>query len=291
MKAAIYRRYGPPGVVQLEDMARPVPKDNEILVRVHATTVCATDSRVRKAEYFIVRLFIGLSKPRKPVIAGVEFSGRVVQVGKDVSRFKVGDLVFGWPGRGKGTHVEYICMPEFGAVELKPANMSLDEAASIFCGGMTALVFLKKAKIEAGQNVLIYGASGAVGIFAVQLAKHFGARVTGVCGPTKERILPQHESPEARRDLRLDCRSLHTQSRQALGIDNRRGKDRQSVRRSDRKKLRPPSGLSQRTDRIRKAQNSHRPTVRVPSNRTGARLRGHGTQSRECARRHWKLLD
>ena len=189
MKAAIYRRYGPPDVVQLEDVAKPVPKDNEILVRVHATTVCATDSRVRKADYFIFRLFIGLSKPRKPVIAGVEFSGRVVQVGKDVSRFKVGDLVFGWPGRGKGTHVEYICMPEFGAVELKPANMSLDEAASIFCGGMTALVFLKKAKIEAGQNVLIYGASGAVGVFAVQLAKHFGARVTGVCGPTNQDLV------------------------------------------------------------------------------------------------------
>jgi NADPH:quinone reductase-like Zn-dependent oxidoreductase len=98
----------------------------------------------------------------------VEFSGRVVQVGKNVSRFKVDDLVFGWPGQGKGTHVEYLCMPESGAVEIKPANMSLDEAASIFCGGMTALVFLKKAKIGAGQNVLIYGASGAVGTFAAR---------------------------------------------------------------------------------------------------------------------------
>jgi len=189
MKAAIYRRYGPPDVVQIEDVARPVPKDNEILVRVHATTVCATDSMVRKAEYFIFRLFIGLSKPRKPVIAGVEFSGHVVQVGRGVSRFKVGDAVFGWPGKGKGTHVEYICMPESGAVERKPANMSLDEAAAIFCGGMTALVFLKKAKIKAGQNVLIYGASGAVGVFAVQLAKYFGACVTGVCGPTNQDLV------------------------------------------------------------------------------------------------------
>src|SRR5215510_4833328 len=102
MKAAIYRRYGPPDVVQLEDVTKPVPKDNEILVRVHATTVCATDSRVRKADYFIFRLFIDLSRPRKPVITNVEFSGRVVQVSKNVSRFKVSDLVFGWPGRGKG---------------------------------------------------------------------------------------------------------------------------------------------------------------------------------------------
>src|SRR5215471_5187535 len=111
MKAAIYRRYGPPDVVQLEDVPKPVPKDNEILVRVRATTVCATDSRVRKAEYFIFRLFIGLFKPRKPVTGGVEFSGRVIQVGKSVTRFKVGDEVFGWPGQGKGTHVEYLCMP------------------------------------------------------------------------------------------------------------------------------------------------------------------------------------
>ena len=189
MKAAIYRRYGPPDVVQLEDVPMPFPKDNEILVRVRATTVCATDSRVRKADYFIFRLFLGLLKPRKPITGGVEFSGRVVQVGKNVSRFKVGDKVFGWPGQGKGTHAEYICMPESGAVEFKPANMNLAEAASIFCGGMTALVFLKKAKIEAGQNVLIYGASGAVGIFAVQLAKEFGARVTGVCGPTNQDLV------------------------------------------------------------------------------------------------------
>jgi NADPH:quinone reductase-like Zn-dependent oxidoreductase len=189
MKAALYRRYGPSDVVQIEDVDTPVPKDNEILVRVCATTVCATDSSVRRADHFIFRIFIGLTKPRKPVTAGVEFSGRVVQVGKNVSRFKVGDQVFGWPGRGKGTHVEYICMPESGAVELKPVNMSLEDSASIFCGGMTALVFLKKAKIEAGQNVMIYGASGAVGVFAVQLAKHFGARVTGVCGPANQDLV------------------------------------------------------------------------------------------------------
>src|SRR6187399_504134 len=156
MKAAIYRRYGSPEVVRLEDMAKPAPKDDEILIRIHAATVCATDSHVRKGATLIFRLFLGVFKPRKPIVAGLEFSGRVVEVGKNVSRFKVGDLVFGWPGKGKGTHVEYICMPESGAVALKPANMNLDESAAIFCGGMTALVFLKKARIKAGQNVLIY---------------------------------------------------------------------------------------------------------------------------------------
>jgi len=189
MKAAIYRRYGSPEVVRLEDVAKPVPKDDEILIRIHATTVCATDSHVRKGAYLIFRLFLGVFKPRKPIVAGLEFSGRVDEVGKNVSRFKVGDLVFGWPGRGKGTHAEYVCMPAIGAVDLVPANMNLDEAASIFCGGMTALVFLEKAQIKPGQNVLIYGASGAVGVFAVQLARHFGARVTGVCGPTNQDLV------------------------------------------------------------------------------------------------------
>ena len=189
MKAAIYRRYGSPEVVQLEDVAKPTPKEDEILIRVHATTVCATDALVRRGAYLIFRLFLGVLKPRKPIIAGVEFSGRVVEVGKNVSRFRVGDLVFGWPGRGKGTHAQYVCMPAVGAVELIPANMNVDEAASIFCGGMTALVFLKKANIKPGQNVLIYGASGAVGVFAIQLARHFGARVTGVCGPTNQDLV------------------------------------------------------------------------------------------------------
>jgi len=189
MKAAIYRRYGSPDVVQMEEVPKPIPKDEEILIRVHATTVCATDALVRKGAYLMFRLFLGVFKPRKPIIAGVEFSGRVVEVGKSVSRFKVGDLVFGWPGKGKGTHSEFICTAAGGAVELVPANTNLDEAASIFCGGMTALVFLEKARIKPGQNVLIYGASGAVGTFAVQLAKHFGARVTGVCGPTNQGLV------------------------------------------------------------------------------------------------------
>jgi NADPH:quinone reductase-like Zn-dependent oxidoreductase len=126
---------------------------------------------------------LAYSNRGKPIIAGVEFSGRVVEIGKSVSRFKVGDLVFGWPGKGKGTHSEYICTTAVGAVELVPANTNLDEAASIFCGECGAGVS-GEARIKPGQNVLIYGASGAVGTFAVQLAKHFGARVTGVCGPT-----------------------------------------------------------------------------------------------------------
>jgi NADPH:quinone reductase-like Zn-dependent oxidoreductase len=184
MRVAHYINYGPPDVVHIANVAKPVPKDNEILVRVHATTVCATDAAVRSAASFLFRFMAGILKPRKPVVGGVEFSGRVVEVGKDVTRFSIGDLIFGIPGTQGGAHAEFLHIPESGAVQHKPVNMSLDEAAAIAGGGLTALGFLKLAKIEPGQNVLIYGASGAVGVLAVQLAKHFGARVTGVCGPT-----------------------------------------------------------------------------------------------------------
>jgi NADPH:quinone reductase-like Zn-dependent oxidoreductase len=184
MKVACYTKYGPPDVVRVADVAKPVPRDNEILVLVHATTVCATDTTVRRGTNLMFRFMAGLFKPRRPVIGGVEFSGRVVGIGKDVKRFSVGDLIFGIPGTRGGAHAEYLRIPESGAVQHKPVNMSLDEAAGVACGGMSALIFLRPAKIKPGQNVLIYGASGAVGVFAVQLAKHFGAHVTGVCGPT-----------------------------------------------------------------------------------------------------------
>jgi len=167
MKAAVYRR----GVIQVEDVAKPVPRDNEVLVRIHAATICAADYRLKSLP------FIGLMKGK---ILGMELAGTVESVGQAVTRFRSGDQVFGGTGFKFGTHAEYVCVLE-SRLEMKPVNMTLEEAAAVIFGGFTALCFLRMAKIQAGQNVLVYGASGSVGVFAVQLAKHFGARVTGVC--------------------------------------------------------------------------------------------------------------
>ena len=166
MKAIVCTKYGPPEVLLLKEVEKPGPKDNEILIRIFATAVNSADWRLRKAKPWAVRLYFGFTKLKKPILGGV-FSGEIEAVGKNVTRFKTGDQVFGSTGMRFGTYAEYTCLPEDGVFAIKPYNYSHKESTTIPFGGTTALYFLKKATIKRAQKVLIYGASGAIGIIAV----------------------------------------------------------------------------------------------------------------------------
>jgi NADPH:quinone reductase-like Zn-dependent oxidoreductase len=185
MKAVTYSKYGPPSVVALTEVPKPQPKDNEVLIRIHATTVTTGDWRARSLKMppglgLLARLVFGVMKPRQPIL-GTELAGVVESVGKSVTRFSPGDEVIAFPGGRYGSHAEYRTMPEDGMMAPKPANLSFEEAASLSFGSTTALPFLRdKAKVKQGDEVLVVGASGAVGTAAVQIAKHFGATVTAV---------------------------------------------------------------------------------------------------------------
>jgi NADPH:quinone reductase-like Zn-dependent oxidoreductase len=183
MKAAVYTQYGPPAVLKVQEVEKPVPKQNEVLIRVKATAVNSGDWRLRKADPFAVRFLYGLLKPKINVLGSV-FSGEVESVGEKVKDFKAGDFVFGHTDLSFGSYAEYKCIPENGSIALKPLNISHKEAAVIPFGGVAALHFMKKAMIKPGQKVLVVGASGAVGSSAIQLAKSLGADVTGVCSTT-----------------------------------------------------------------------------------------------------------
>jgi len=181
MRAAVFDRYGPPEVQRLEDVERPVPKADEVLVKIHATTVTRTDCGVRAGKPWLVRLFFGLRRPKQRIL-GTELAGEVVAAGSAVREFKVGDHVFGsTKAFQSGTHAEFICMQESGPLALKPADITFEEAAAVTDGAVLALMCLEAARVQKGQRIVVYGASGAIGTAGVQLAKHFGADVTAVC--------------------------------------------------------------------------------------------------------------
>jgi NADPH:quinone reductase-like Zn-dependent oxidoreductase len=193
MKAIVCTGYGPPEVLKLTELTKPVPLDDEVLIKVHATTVTVADYRIRSFTvppvlWLPARIALGISKPRKPIL-GVELAGEIEAVGKHVTLYKEGDQVFAASLKDFGGYAEYKCLPEDDPIAIKPTNISYEEAAALPIGARTALYFLKKGDIRPGQKVLVYGASGSVGSYAVQLARYFGANVTGVCGASNLKLV------------------------------------------------------------------------------------------------------
>jgi NADPH:quinone reductase-like Zn-dependent oxidoreductase len=181
MRAIVYTKYGPPEVLQLKEVEKPTPKDNEVLIKIHATTVNRTDCGFRKPEYgFIVRVINGLFKPRKNIL-GSELAGEIEAIGKNVRTFKRGDQVLGLSAGKFGAHAEYICLPEKASIAIKPTNMSYEEAAAVCDGLMLAMTYIRKIDFQKATEILINGASGSIGSACVQLAKYYGAKVTAVC--------------------------------------------------------------------------------------------------------------
>ena len=195
MKAILHTKYGPPDELKLMEVEKPFPRDKEVLIRIHATTVTTTDCNARNFTFvpesfmFFARIMFGFKKPKINIL-GIDLAGEIEAVGKDIKLFKVGDHVFGSPGTKFGGHAEYCCVPENGALAIKPPEMSWEEAAAISLAGNTAFFFIRDlAKMQAGQKILIHGASGAIGTYAVQLAKYYGAEVTGVCSGANSELV------------------------------------------------------------------------------------------------------
>lgn len=189
MKAIVRHQYGSPEVLKLVEVDKPIPKDNEVLIKINATMVTAASTMIRKGAPYIGRLFLGFFKPKNP-IPGTGFAGEIEAIGKEVKQFKIGDPVFGETTLGFSTHAEYVCVAEDGVIVVKPSGLTFEEAAPMTDGPLTSMNFLRDmANVQPGQKVLINGASGSLGTAAVQLAKHFGAEVTGVCGPTNQEMV------------------------------------------------------------------------------------------------------
>ncbi|NHJ14765.1 MAG: NAD(P)-dependent alcohol dehydrogenase [Candidatus Thorarchaeota archaeon] len=182
MRAVVFEKYGPPEVLQIKEIEKPTPKENEVLVKMHATSVTAADWRMRKTDPFLARMMNGLFRPKKFNILGIEIAGEVEEVGGGVTLFKPGDQIFGTIGFTFGAYAEYVCIPEDGSITHKPMNLSFGESAVVPVGADTALFFLRtQGNLQSGQKILIYGASSSVGSYAVQLARYYGADITAVC--------------------------------------------------------------------------------------------------------------